>query len=67
MFLIASLTLLLLTPCRSIYIDGHSATRITFSNVTVAKGDMLKIVGTPNGIEPAPLDYVSLLPLGIVD
>ncbi|KAK0946024.1 hypothetical protein LTR29_002604 [Friedmanniomyces endolithicus] len=51
----------------SIYIDGHSATRITFSNVTVAKGDMLKIVGTPNGIEPAPLDYVSLLPLGIVD
>jgi alpha-glucuronidase len=51
----------------SIYIDGHSAIRITFSNVTVAKGDVLKIVGVPDGIEPAPLDYVSVLPVGVVD
>lgn len=50
----------------SIYLDGHSATRITFSEVNIIKGDTLKIVGTPDGIEPAPLDYVSLLPLGIV-
>ena len=51
----------------SIYIDGHSATRITFSNVTIAKGDTLKIVGTPDGDEPAPLDYVVVVPPGLVD
>lgn len=51
----------------SIYLDGHSAIRITFENVQVNKGDVLKIVGTPNGIEPAPLDYISILPLGVVD
>ena len=49
------------------YIDGHSATRITFHNVKIKKGDTLKIVGKPDGIEPAPLDYISLLPPGIVD
>lgn len=51
----------------SIYLDGHSAIRITFKGVKVKKGDMLKIVGSPNGSEPAPLDYVSLLPEGVVD
>lgn len=51
----------------STYLDGHSATRITFRNVTIANGDMLKIVGMPNGIEPAPLDYVAVLPSGVVD
>ena len=49
------------------YIDGHTATRITFPGVKVRKGDTLKIVGTPDGNEPAPLDYVSLLPEGVVD
>ena len=49
------------------FIDGHSATRITFRGVKVRKGDTLKIVGKPDGIEPAPLDYVSFLPEGIVD
>jgi len=51
----------------SIYIDGHSATRITFRGVRIRKGDVLKIVGTPDGIEPAPLDYVAVLPPGVVD
>jgi len=51
----------------SIYLDGHSATRITFPNVTIAKGDTLKIVGTADGVEPAPLDYVAVLPAGVVD
>ncbi|KAF2473555.1 alpha-glucuronidase [Lindgomyces ingoldianus] len=51
----------------SIYLDGHSATRITFKGVKVNKGDMLRIVGTANGIEPAPIDYVSFLPPGIID
>uniref|UniRef100_A0A060TAY8 Alpha-glucuronidase n=1 Tax=Blastobotrys adeninivorans TaxID=409370 RepID=A0A060TAY8_BLAAD len=51
----------------SIYLDGHSATRIKFKDVNVKKGDVLKIVGTPDGIEPAPLDYVAFLPGGIID
>lgn len=51
----------------STFLDGHSATRISFRNVKVQKGDMLKIVGTPDGIEPAPLDYVAILPKGEVD
>ena len=51
----------------SIYLDGHSATRITFPGVNVTQGDMLKIVGTPDGVEPAPLDYVVFLPPGVID
>jgi alpha-glucuronidase len=51
----------------SIYLDGHSAIRITFRGVKIKKGDILKIVGTPDGIEPAPLDYVAILPPGVVD
>ncbi|PSK42147.1 hypothetical protein B9Z65_4061 [Elsinoe australis] len=49
------------------YIDGTSATRITFKRVGVAKGDTLRIVGKPDGIEPAPVDYVSIFPEGVVD
>ncbi|OQV01302.1 hypothetical protein CLAIMM_06683 [Cladophialophora immunda] len=51
----------------STYLDGHSASRITFPGVKIETGDMLKIVGTPDGIEPAPLDYVAILPKGVVD
>ena len=51
----------------SSYLDGHSATRITFRNVTVARGSKVTIVGRPDGIEAAPVDYLSFLPLGIVD
>ena len=51
----------------STYLDGHSAIRITFPNVTITEGDVLRIVGTPDGIEPAPIDYVALLPAGVVD
>ncbi|KAF2248878.1 glycoside hydrolase family 67 protein [Trematosphaeria pertusa] len=51
----------------SIYLDGHSATRITFRGVEVNKGDILKIVGKPDGIEPAPIDYISFLPPGVAD
>ncbi|KAL2834807.1 putative alpha-glucuronidase A [Aspergillus pseudoustus] len=51
----------------SIYIDGHSATRIRFRKVKVRTGDKVRIVGVPDGTEPAPLDYVAFLPRGIVD
>jgi alpha-glucuronidase len=49
------------------FLDGHSATRITFRGVKVEKGDVLKIIGQPDGVEFAPLDYVSVLPQGVVD
>ncbi|KAJ6116094.1 hypothetical protein N7523_006511 [Penicillium sp. IBT 18751x] len=49
------------------YLDGHSATRITFRGVKVARGDLLKIVGQPDGSELAPLDYISILPTNFTD
>jgi alpha-glucuronidase len=51
----------------SVNLDGHTASRITFKGIKIAKGDMLKIVGTPNGTERAPLDYVAVLPPGVID
>mgnify|MGYP001657800874 CR=1 FL=1 len=51
----------------SIHLDGHSATRIKFRGIKVKKGDTLKIVGQPDGVEAAPLDYVAFLPAGIID
>ncbi|KAM3578639.1 hypothetical protein VKS41_008839 [Umbelopsis sp. WA50703] len=51
----------------SIYLDGISATRYTFHSVHIKSGDSLRIVGTPDGSEPAPLDYVAILPPGILD
>ena len=51
----------------STYLDGHSATRITFRNVTINDGDVVEIIGIPDGIEPAPLDYIAVLPPGVVD
>lgn len=51
----------------STYLDGHSATRITFKGIDVRQGEVLRITGQPDGIEPAPLDYISFLPPGIVD
>lgn len=51
----------------STYLDGHSATRITFPGVAVTKGSEIKITGRANGIEAAPVDYLSFLPVGVVD
>jgi alpha-glucuronidase len=48
-------------------LDGHTGSRVTFNGVKTQKGDMLKIVGTPDGAEMAPLDYVALLPPGVID
>ncbi|PKS08772.1 hypothetical protein jhhlp_004825 [Lomentospora prolificans] len=49
------------------YIDGHTAARITFKDVHVESGSTLRIVGTPDGLEPAPIDYISILPEGVID
>jgi len=48
-------------------LDGHTASRVTFKGVKIQRGDMFKIVGTPDGVEMAPLDYVALLPPGVID
>ena len=49
------------------YIDGHTASRITFESVQIEKGSALRIVGTPDGLEPAPIDYISILPEDVID
>ncbi|CAN8105131.1 unnamed protein product [Discula destructiva] len=49
------------------YPDESAATRVTFRGVYVTKGEQLRIVGKPDGIESAFLDYVSLLPEGVWD
>ncbi|KAI2631122.1 glycoside hydrolase superfamily [Xylaria nigripes] len=48
-------------------IDGHSATRVTFKDVAIRRGDVVRIETQPNGRETAPLDYIAVLPPGIVD
>ncbi|KAL6710357.1 hypothetical protein ACN47E_009303 [Coniothyrium glycines] len=49
------------------YFHGNTATRITFRGVEVRQGDFVCITSQPGSIEPAPLDYISSLPPGIVD
>ncbi|KAI1505096.1 glycoside hydrolase superfamily [Biscogniauxia marginata] len=48
-------------------IDGHSATRVTFPGVRISGGDVIRIETLPDGRETAPLDYVALLPPGVVE
>ena len=38
----------------------HTSTRHTIEGVEIQPGDVLKIVGTPDGSEPAPLDYIEI-------
>lgn len=49
------------------YIDGQTAARVYFKGVEVAENAHVRIVGTPDGMEPAPIDYISFLPEGVVD
>ncbi|KAK3694134.1 glycoside hydrolase superfamily [Podospora appendiculata] len=48
-------------------LDGHSATRVTVKGVGIERGDVLKVIGIADGGERAPLDYVAVLPAGVVD
>ncbi len=43
-------------------LDGGSAVRVTLPPVQLEPGDTLKVVGTPDGKEPAPLRLPLLLP-----
>jgi alpha-glucuronidase len=40
--------------------NGHTSTRHTVVNVALKPGDTLKIVGHPDGGEPAPVDYLEI-------
>ena len=40
--------------------DGHTSTRHVVEGVAIHKGDTIRIVGAPDGDEPAPLDYVEI-------
>ncbi|MFL6306952.1 MAG: alpha-glucuronidase family glycosyl hydrolase [Candidatus Sulfotelmatobacter sp.] len=40
--------------------DGETSTRITFSNMRIRPDDVLTLQGTPDGAEPAPVDYIEL-------
>ena len=42
--------------------NGHTSTRYTVAGVELKPGDVVKIEGRPDGAEPAPLDYVEVIP-----
>jgi alpha-glucuronidase len=42
--------------------DGETSTRITFNHVQIQPGDTLTLRGTPDGDEPAPVDYIEITP-----
>ncbi|HKW18019.1 MAG TPA: alpha-glucuronidase family glycosyl hydrolase [Terriglobales bacterium] len=44
--------------------NGHTSTRYVIAGVELTPGDGVKIEGTPDGSEPAPLDYVEITPDG---
>lgn len=41
-------------------LDGHTSTRFTLHGVSLAPGDTLVLRGTPDGAEPAPVDYIEI-------
>ncbi|RFU79727.1 alpha-glucuronidase [Trichoderma arundinaceum] len=51
----------------SSFLDCHSAIRVTFEGVKIARGDRLTIKGTGDGLEQAAIDYVAILPQSVVD
>jgi alpha-glucuronidase len=42
--------------------DGHTSTRFTLPGVHLKTGDTLTLRGTPDGKEPAPVDYIEITP-----
>ena len=41
--------------------NGHTATRRVFKGVKLSAGETVRIEGSPDAGEPAPLDYVEIL------
>jgi alpha-glucuronidase len=44
--------------------NGHSSTWHVTHAVELSHGDSIVVEGTPDGAEPAPLDYVEVVPVG---
>lgn len=42
--------------------NGHTSTRRTVEGIDLKPGDVVKIVGHPDAGEPAPIDYVEIIP-----
>lgn len=42
--------------------NGNTSTRQTLHNVSLHRGDTLMLTGTPDGTEPAPVDYIEVTP-----
>ena len=42
--------------------NGHTATRRTTSGVSLTPGDVIRLEVTPDGREPAPVDYIEVHP-----
>jgi alpha-glucuronidase len=45
--------------------NGHTSTRHVIPRVAIRPGDVLRLVGSPNGGEAAPVDYLQLKPVAI--
>lgn len=43
-------------------LNGHTSTRHVIAGVALRTGDRIRIVATPDGKEPAPLDYLEITP-----
>ena len=43
--------------------NGHTATRRTVRNVTLSPGDVIRLEVTPDRQEPAPVDYLEIVPV----
>jgi alpha-glucuronidase len=44
--------------------SGNTSTRQTLRNVALHRGDTLRLTGEPDGDEPAPVDYIEIVPAG---
>jgi alpha-glucuronidase len=42
--------------------NGDNSTRYTVPAIDLVSGDLLRIDGTPDGLDPAALDYIELMP-----
>jgi alpha-glucuronidase len=45
------------------HLDGHTSTRFTIPSVRLTPSDTLTLRGTPEGNEPAPVDYIEITPV----
>ncbi len=43
-------------------LNGSTSTRRTLDHVAIHRGDIVQVTGWPDGIEKAPLDYLSVVP-----